>query len=269
MYEEKLENLKSLIKDYGSVAVAFSAGVDSTFLLKVAHDVLGNRCIALTGCSPSFPGREAEEAKAFCADNHIRQIFFASGELENEDYARNPKDRCYYCKSLLFRKMLKLTEENGFAVLAEGSNADDASDYRPGLKAIAELKVKSPLREAGLTKEEIRAFSKELGLNTWNKQSFACLASRIPYGDRITEEKLSMIDKAEQVLFELGFTNYRVRVHDQVARIEVAPDAFTKLIEPYVRETVVAKLKTYGFHYVAMDLAGYRTGSMNEVLKKD
>lgn len=265
--EEKYDYLREYIKDLGSVAVAFSSGVDSTLLLKVASDVLGEKCIALTGTSASFPRTEEEESDDFCKQQNIKQIMFPSNELESEDYAKNPKDRCYHCKHILFSNMLRLAKENGAEYVLEGSNVDDLGDYRPGLRAIEELGVKSPLREAGLTKEEIRTLSKRLNLPTYKKQSFACLASRIPYGERITKEKLHQIEKAEQFLKEEGFLNYRVRVQEKLARIEVAPEDISRFLEDSLREKTVKYLKSLGFLYVTVDLQGYRTGSMNEVLK--
>lgn len=261
-YEKLQENLKAL----GSVAVAFSSGVDSTFLLKVAHDVLGDKAIAVTASSCSFPVRELEEAKKFCQENGIKQVICQSEELEIEGFRQNPKNRCYLCKHELFEKIWNIAKENGIAEVAEGSNMDDNGDYRPGLIAVKELNVKSPLREAELTKEEIRTLSKQLGLPTWDKQSFACLSSRFVYGETIDEKKLGMVDKAEQLLLDMGFHQVRVRIHGIMARIEVLPEEITRLVEPDAREKIVSKLKEYGFSYVTLDLRGYRTGSMNETL---
>ena len=264
---EKYDFLKSYIKELGSVAVAFSSGVDSTLLLKVAHDELGDKCIALTGSSESFPQTEQEESNSFCEREGIKQVLFFSNELQNEDYAKNPKDRCYHCKHILFSTMQKLAKENGVSYVLEGSNVDDLGDYRPGLNAIAELGIKSPLREAGLTKDEIRQLSKQLDLPTFQKQSFACLASRIPYGERITAEKLKRIEEAEDFLKKKGFSYYRVRIQDKLARIEVLPKDIERFMEDSLRNEVVAYFKQLGFSYVTLDLQGYRTGSMNEVLK--
>ena len=263
---EKLEHLKTYLQELGSAAVAFSSGVDSTFLLKVAHDTLGDQVIAITARSCSFPKRELDEAKAFCEREGIKHVIVESEELHIDGFAQNPKNRCYLCKRELFEKIGTVAQENNLAYIVEGSNLDDNGDYRPGLQAVAELGVKSPLREANLDKNDIRALSKMLGLPTWEKQSFACLSSRFVYGERITEEKLTMVDRAEQLLLDKGFHQIRVRIHDKMARIEVMPEEFEKLIEKDMREEIVAKLREYGFTYVSMDLSGYRTGSMNETL---
>ncbi|MBR5402430.1 MAG: ATP-dependent sacrificial sulfur transferase LarE [Treponema sp.] len=268
----KYESLQNYFKQLGSVAIAFSSGVDSTFMLKVAHDVLGSKVVAITVRSPLFPAREKNEASDFCKDQSIEHIFIESDELNIPGFKENPKNRCYLCKRELFEKIINVAKEHGLAHVCEGSNLDDNGDYRPGLKAIAELGVKSPLRECNLWKSEIRAISKELGLPTWKKPSFACLASRFVYGENITAQKLEMVDKAEQLLLELGFVQERVRIHSfgtgetsgTIARIEVNPDEFSKLVEN--REKIVNEFKQLGFNYVSMDLHGYRTGSMNETL---
>ena len=265
---QKYDDLKTLLKTYGSVAVAFSSGVDSTFLLYAAKEALGDKAIAVTAHSCSFPERELKETKAFCENHNIRQFVFDSEELDIEGFSQNPKNRCYLCKRELFQKIINIAADNGITVIAEGSNLDDNGDYRPGLRAVAELGIKSPLREIGFTKADIRALSRHLGLPTWNKQSFACLASRFVYGETITEEKLGMVDRAEQLLLDLGFHQMRVRIHGTMARIEVMPEEFPKLIEEDIRTRITTTLKFIGFTYITMDLIGYRTGSMNEVLKK-
>lgn len=263
---EKYEKLKENLRNLGSVAIAFSSGVDSTFLLKVAYDVLGDKAIAVTASSCSFPKRELEEAKVFCQEHGIRHIVCESEELHIEGFRQNPVNRCYLCKRELFEKIWDIAKEHHINAVAEGSNMDDNGDYRPGLIAVKELKVKSPLREVGLTKTEIRELSKRLGLPTWNKQSFACLSSRFVYGESIDEKKLGMVDEAEQLLLDLGFHQVRVRIHGLMARIEVLPEELEKLVQPQIRELVVTKFKGFGFTYVSLDLAGYRTGSMNETL---
>ena len=263
---EKLNQLKEYLLSQGSLAVAFSGGVDSTFLLKVAHDMLGDKCVAVTASSCSVPERELNEARVFCVEHGIRHIVVHSEELEIEGFRHNPKNRCYLCKHELFEKIWAIARNEHLNAVAEGSNMDDNGDYRPGLVAVRELGVLSPLRHIGLSKAEIRELSRKLGLPTWDKQSFACLSSRFVYGETINEERLSMVDRAEQLLLDMGFHQVRVRIHGQLARIETDPAEFEKLLS--VREKIVSAFRDFGFTYVTMDLTGYRTGSMNETLEK-
>lgn len=265
---EKKQHLENYLRQLGSVAVAFSSGVDSTFLLKVAHDTLGDRAIALTARSHSFPRRELEEATAFCEGEKIAHIVVQTDELAIPGFRENPKNRCYLCKRALFSNMQKTAREHGFLFVAEGSNLDDDGDYRPGMIAIGELGIKSPLRQAQMTKEDIRRLSREMGLPTWDKPSFACLSTRFVYGEPITEEKLSMVERAEQRLFDLGFRQVRVRVHGQLARIEIDRSEFGRIVRPETGAALDEYFRSLGFMYVTLDLGGYQMGSMNRTLDK-
>lgn len=264
----KYDRLLDYFKKMGSVAIAFSSGVDSTFLLYAAHEALGDNVIAVTASSCSFPKRELQESRDFCKKIGVKHFVVESEELQIEGFSQNPPNRCYLCKKELFTEIFDLAGKQGIEYVAEGSNLDDNGDYRPGLIAIAELGAKSPLREVGFTKHEIRILSAHLGLPTATKQSFACLSSRFPYGEEITEEKLSMVDRAEQLLLDMGFNQLRVRIHGNVARIELMPGDFPVIMQEENRKKVYDALRSYGFAYVSLDLMGYRTGSMNEVLPK-
>ena len=260
----KLERLRALLRETGGIAIAFSSGVDSTFLLKVAHEELGERVVAVTARSHSFPKREQDEAAAFCVREGIRQVVVDSEELAIPGFCQNPTNRCYLCKKELFTKILEIARAEGLSAVAEGSNMDDLGDYRPGLQAVRELGIRSPLREARLTKDEIRTLSRCMGLPTWNKPSFACLASRFPYGEEITVERLARVERAEQYLLDFGFGQVRVRSHGDLARIEVSPADIPRLAAR--ADAIAAMFKEFGFAYTTLDLQGYRTGSMNEGL---
>ena len=264
---EKLNKLQENIRNLGSLAVSFSGGVDSTFLLKVAVEVLGNQALAVTARSSTYPARELKEAEAFAKSIGAKHIVIDSEELEIEGYSDNPVNRCYYCKHELFEKVKEVARQNGIRYVSDGSNLDDLGDYRPGMQAARELEVVSPLKAAQMTKDDIRLLSKEMGLPTWNKPAFACLASRFPYGQKITKEKLAMVDKAEQFLLDLGFRQVRVRHHGDLARIEVGPEELSRFFDGEFMAKVYAEFKQIGFTYVALDMKGYRTGSMNETIR--
>ena len=263
---EKLKLLRERLRSFGSAVVAFSSGVDSTFLLHVAHEELGDSAVAATIRSHTFPKRELDEAAAFCRAEGIRHEVIDSDELAIPGFAENPPDRCYHCKKALFEKLLAFARANGLAAVLEGSNVDDDGDYRPGRRAIRELGVASPLHEVGLSKDEIRALSRNMGLPTSDKPSFACLASRFPYGERITAAGLERVERAEQWLLDagLGLKQLRVRSHGDVARIEVPPSDIPALAARAAE--IAAAFKGFGFAYVSLDLCGYRTGSMNETI---
>lgn len=265
-FDTKFNRLKEILAAMDSAVVAFSGGVDSTFLLRVARDVLGpDKLLALTATSPTYPQSELEESRALAESLGVRQLLVESNELEIPGFAENDRQRCYYCKRELFGVCRARAVELGYEEILDGSNADDLHDYRPGRRAVEELKVRSPLLEAGLGKDEIRRLSRELGLSTWKKQPFACLSSRFPYGTAITPDRLNQVDRCEAFLRHHQFSSYRVRYHGETARIEVAGEEIPRLLDPCLRQELVAAFKAAGFTYVALDLEGYRTGSMNEV----
>jgi uncharacterized protein len=263
----KLKELKNIFKTMGRVVVAFSGGVDSTLLLKVAQDALGDEnVLAVTALSPLYPERELAGVKKLIQTIGVKHRLIESNELEIPGFSENPPNRCYYCKNKLFKELMDIAREEAFSFVVEGSTLDDDKDYRPGRMAIQELGIRSPLKEALFTKMEIRELSKELGLSTWDKPSFACLASRFSYGEKITEEGLRKIDAAEDFLFGLGFKQVRVRHYGNLARIEILNEEMSRLMDGPLREKVVNQLKKIGYHYVTLDLQGFRSGSMNEVL---
>jgi pyridinium-3,5-biscarboxylic acid mononucleotide sulfurtransferase len=272
---EKFEQFKSLLRSYGSCLVAYSGGVDSVFLAFVAHEILGEKALAVLADSPSLPRRELDEAISIAKQFGLPLRVIKTEEFDNPEYLANPNNRCYFCKHELFTRLAPLAKAEHFAVVAYGENASDVGDYRPGAQAAQEFQVRAPLKEAGLTKSEIRELSAQLGLPTADKPQMACLSSRVPYGQAVTPEKLGMIEQAEYVLRDLGFHNLRVRHHElngagtkmHLARIEIASEEMPKLLINNASETVTAALKKIGYALVTLDLQGYRRGSANEVLK--
>lgn len=265
--KEKYENLKTILKEMGQVIVAYSGGVDSSFLLKVAFDVLGENAMGVLAVSASFPSREYKRALDLAKQIGVHLEVIHTHEIEDPRYVENPVNRCYFCKKELFGEIEDLAKKGEFKNLVDGSNFDDMGDHRPGMKALKEKKVRSPLLEAELTKIEIRNLSRELGLPTWEKDELACLSSRFPYGEKITEEKLQMVDLAENFLSDLGFHNIRARHTGNTLKIEVSPEDINRFFDPALREKVIREGKKIGYTYVTVDLEGYRRGSMNEVQK--
>lgn len=263
---EKRDRLLSILKGYGSLLVAYSGGVDSSFLLAMARNALDTNVIAVTAASPLYPQWETREAVNFAKSLGVEHLVIQSKSMHQADFISNPKNRCYLCKKYLIEDLLKIAKARAIEYIAHGANIDDLSDYRPGFTAAQEMGIKAPLVDADLTKNDIRRLSKHMNLSTWNKPPMACLASRIPYGTSITDENLKMVDQAEQVLYGLGFMGCRVRVHGKVARIELDAEDIEKIIDSKTRSLVVEKLREIGFSHVAVDLEGYMQGSMNRDL---
>ena len=266
--EQKVAELRTLLREMGQAVVCFSGGVDSGYLLAEAVNALGGNALALTAVSPSLAPEEGADARSLAESIGARHLLIDTYELDDPRYAANPVNRCYFCKTELYGKAIEEAASLGIAHVLDGFNVDDRGDHRPGRKAARERGVRSPLDELGFTKADIREAARRMGLSVWDKPALACLSSRFPYGTAITPEKLTQVNRCERVLRELGFRVYRVRYHDELARIEVAPDEFDKLFRPGVREDILRRFKDAGFAYVSIDLQGYRTGSLNETVRK-
>ncbi len=266
LMEEKYQRLTSLLKEWKSVCVAFSAGVDSSFLLDAAHRAIPDGVMAVTVLSSMVPARDAEEASAFCAARGIRLVTLQADEFSIPEFAGNAPERCYYCKRNIFSRILLAARENGISTVVEGSNADDLGDYRPGMRALAELGIRSPMLDCGLSKAEIRALARRNGVAAWDKPAGACLATRVPFGTRLTPELLGLIERAEYALADLGFSGGRVRVHDMLARIELPVSQMGKAVDEPLRTALTTVMRELGFRHVCLDLEGYVKGSMNRAV---
>ncbi|MBF0217089.1 MAG: ATP-dependent sacrificial sulfur transferase LarE [Candidatus Omnitrophica bacterium] len=262
----KLDKLKTILQEMKSVLIAYSGGVDSTFLMRVAKDVLGEKVLAVTAASETYPEKEVKNAAISARKAGVKHLVIRTEELMDEKFSSNPPDRCYHCKRELFVKLSRISAERGIANIITGTNLDDMSDYRPGTKAAEEAGIRSPLKEAGLSKAEIRSLSKEMGLDSWDKPAYPCLSTRFPYGAKITGSELSKVARAEEFLTDMGLGEFRVRVHGDIARIEVPPGDMAVFLDEDKAGKVVGEFKKIGYNYVTLDLEGYRTGSMNEVL---
>jgi uncharacterized protein len=265
--QEKKERLVSVLNTFDGLMVAFSGGVDSTFLLAVAQEVFPEKLVAVTAESPVHPRREKQAAVDVARELGVRQIVLPSREMSQPDFVANPQNRCYVCKKYLFEDLIKLASEIGIPHIAHGANRDDLADFRPGFEAAREMGIHAPMVEAGLTKNDIRKLSQEMNLKTWNAPPLACLATRIPYGTPLDKKMLAMIDRAEEIILSLGFTSCRVRLHDVVARIEVDPGDIERIMDQRIRSTIARQLREIGFRFVSVDLEGYNPGSMNRMIE--
>lgn len=267
LLDKKINKLKNYLGTIDSAIIAFSGGADSTFLLKITSDILKDKVVAVTAKSPTFTQSELKDSKAIAQELKVKQVIIETDELSNESFTANDKERCYYCKNELLGLISQYAKKNNFSYIFDGSNYEDINDWRPGVKAVKKWGVISPLKDAGLTKEEIRTASKELGLSTWDKPAAACLASRVPYGTKITEDLLQKISNAESVIKKLGFKQVRVRHHGNIARIELPVHDIHEILDDKIKNTVISSLKKLGYIYITLDIEGYTTGSMNKTLE--